>query len=322
MKIAIVGYGNLGKACEKIACESDEFEFVGIFSRRNPNILSSPYGTKFYRQEEIFDFVGKIDVVALCLGSANDLTDSALKIAEKFNTVDSFDTHAKMVEYCNRLDEVARDNDRLCFVGIGWDPGLFSMMRAMFFAVIPNGVTQTFWGRGVSQGHSEAIRRIDGVKDAKQYTIPKDEALEIARRGGGESLSVRDKHLRECYVVAEENADKTRIEYEIKSMPNYFAEYDTIVHFLDEDTFAREHQGMEHGGFVMRNGYCNDKATFLEFSLKLDSNPDFTASVLMRYALANTKLYNEGWRGAKNILDIPVSKILSCDRQKMIKDFV
>lgn len=322
MKIAIVGYGNLGKACEKIACDSDEFELVGIFSRRNPDLLSSSFGTKFYRQEEIFDFEGKIDVVALCLGSANDLTDTALKIAGRFNTVDSFDTHAKMAEYSNQLDEVAKANSRLCFYGIGWDPGLFSMMRAMISAVIPKGITQTFWGRGVSQGHSEAIRRIDGVKDAKQYTIPKDEALEIARSGGGENLSVRDKHLRECYVVAEENTDKARIENEIKSMPNYFADYDTIVHFIDEDTFAREHQGMEHGGFVMRHGYCNDKATFAEFSLKLDSNPDFTASVLMRYAIANAKLHNERWRGAKNILDIPISAILSCDRQKTIKDFV
>ncbi len=322
MKIAIVGYGNLGKACEKIAMESDEFELVGIFSRRDSNKLSSPYGTKFYKQQDIFEFQGKIDVVALCLGSANDLTVNALKIAERFNTVDSFDTHARMVEYSENLDEVARKNGRLCFVGIGWDPGLFSMMRALFTATIPNGVTQTFWGKGVSQGHSEAIRRIDGVKDAKQYTIPKNLALEIARSGGGERLSARDKHLRECYVVADDNADKKRIEEEIKSMPNYFAEYDTVVHFIDEQTFLREHQGMEHGGFVMRHGECNGMSTFGEFSLKLDSNPDFTASVLMRYAIANEKLHKEGWRGAKSILDIPISAILSCDRTKMIKDFV
>lgn len=322
MKIAIVGYGNLGKACEKIAYRSDNFELVGIFTRREPKTLISPYGSKFFRQEEIFDFDGEIDVAVLCLGSANDLTDTALKIAERFNTVDSFDTHARMVEYCSRLDGVARENDRLCFVGIGWDPGLFSMMRAMFSAVIEDGITQTFWGKGVSQGHSEAIRRIEGVKDAKQYTVPKAEALEIARRGGGESLSVRDKHSRECYVVAFDNADKARIEEEIKNMPNYFLEYDTTVHFVDEETFAREHQGMEHGGFVMRNGKCNDMETFAEFSLKLDSNPDFTASVLMRYAVANGKMYNDGERGVKTVLDIPISAILDCDRFKMIKDFV
>lgn len=322
MKIAIVGYGNLGKACEKIAYSSDNFDLVGIFTRRDPKTLTSPYATKFFRQEEIFYFEGKIDVAVLCLGSANDLTDSALKIAEHFNTVDSFDTHARMVEYCNRLDDVARAKNRLCFVGIGWDPGLFSMIRALCSAVIERGITQTFWGKGVSQGHSEAIRRIEGVKDAKQYTVPKAEALEIARSGGGESLSVRDKHSRECYVVACDNADKAHIEEEIKNMPNYFLEYDTTVHFVDEETFTHEHQGMQHGGFVMRHGKCNGKDTFAEFSLKLDSNPDFTASVLMRYAVVNNKMYNEGERGAKTILDIPISAILDCDRLKMIKDFV
>lgn len=310
IRIAIIGYGNLGKACERIAIDSDDMEIFGIFTRREPSVLSSPYGTRFFRQNEIEHYKEEIDVACICTGSANDVTELAVRLAKSFNTVDSFDTHSKMIEYADDMRKSALEGDRLCFIGIGWDPGLFSLMRALFDGVLHDGNTQTFWGRGVSQGHSEAIRRIEGVKDAKQYTVPKDEALHIAREGKGGTLTDRDRHLRECYVVAEEGADKERIKREIVTMPNYFEPYDTIVHFVDENEFKKNHSGIAHAGFVMRSGSVNDKAQALEFSLKLDSNPDFTASVLMAYARANAKLYAAGERGVRTILDIPVSALL------------
>lgn len=322
IKIAIVGYGNLGRACERIACESDEFDLVGIFTRRDPWTLSSPFGSRFYKQSEIFDFDGQIDAVALCTGSANDLTDTAKRIATHFNTVDSFDTHAKMCEYFSDMQEISLENDRLCFIGIGWDPGLFSLMRSLFDGVCETGDTQTFWGRGVSQGHSEAIRRIEGVADAKQYTVPKERAVSLAREGKGKALTARDKHLRECFVVAKDGADRARIEREIKTMPNYFAEYDTVVHFISKEEFERDHSAMGHGGFVVRSGDCKNYNVNMEFSLQLQSNPQFTASVLMAYARANASMFEKGYRGAMSILDVPVGEILKGDRMSKIKKYV
>lgn len=314
IKFAIVGYGNLGRACERIAHDSEDFELVGIFTRRDPESMASPYGTAFYRQSDLERFKGKIDVMALCTGSANDLTDLGKRCAANFNTVDSFDTHARMREYVTDMEKITAEHGTLSFVGIGWDPGLFSLMRAVFGGVLSVGNTQTFWGKGVSQGHSEAIRKIKGVVKGIQYTVPKEDALEKARSGRGESLTTRDKHLRECFVVAAEDADKAEIERSIVTMPNYFAEYDTVVHFITAEEFDRDHNKMPHGGFVLRSGEVNGKQSNLEFSLKLESNPDFTASVLMAYAKANAKMYAEGARGVKTILDIPAVALTSENR--------
>ncbi len=322
IKFAIVGYGNLGKACEKIAMASDDFELVGIFTRRDPSTMQSPFGTQFFKQDEIENFKGKLDVVALCTGSANDLTSLGEKLAKDFNTVDSFDTHAKMGEYVETMNKINLENGTLSFVGIGWDPGVFSIMRALFEGVLNKGNTQTFWGKGVSQGHSEAIRRIDGVADAKQYTIPKDEALVKARSGEGATLTTRDKHLRECFVVAKDGADKACIEKTIKEMPNYFADYDTVVHFISYEEFDREHGGIPHGGFVLRAGEVNGTKDTLEFSLKLESNPDFTSNVLMAYARANAKMRAKGVTGAKTVIDVPVVDLLAGDWIDNVKKFV
>ncbi|MDE6303149.1 MAG: diaminopimelate dehydrogenase [Clostridia bacterium] len=322
IKIAIIGYGNLGKACERIASENDDFEIVGIFTRRDPKSLSSPYGTHFYAQEDIDDFKDVVDVACICTGSANDVTELGVRLASSFNTVDSFDTHAKMGEYFCAMDKAAKESGHLSFVGMGWDPGLFSLARALFFGVLPEGNSQTFWGKGVSQGHSEAIRRIDGVADAKQYTVPKSNAVELAREGKGENLSERDKHFRECYVVAEEGADKKRIEREIVTMPHYFEPYDTKVYFIDKEEIEIFHSGMPHAGFVLRAGEINGTKQSMEFSLKLESNPNFTASVLMAYARANARLFSSGELGAKSILDIPVSALLGANAIDNVSKFV
>ncbi len=310
-KIGIVGYGNLGKACEKIAFEREDMEVVAIFTRRDPKSMSSPFNTIFQRQEDLEFFKGKIDVLLLCTGSANDLTYLGLRAAKTFNTVDSFDTHARMREYVTEMQKTAFSSDHLSFVGIGWDPGLFSLMRALFGAVLTFGNTQTFWGKGVSQGHSEAIRKIEGVEKGIQYTVPKQEALDAARDGRGEALTTRDKHFRECFVVAAENANKAEIERQIKIMPNYFADYDTVVHFISSEEFDLNHKAMPHGGIVMRSGEVNDKHQGLEFKLNLESNPDFTGAVLTTYARTCHKLFSEGQRGAKTILDIPVAAVCS-----------
>ena len=322
IRFAVVGYGNLGKACERIAYESEDFEMVGIFTRRDPATMKSPFGTSFYKQDEIINFKDKVDVLALCTGSANDLTSLGLSLANNFNTVDSFDTHAKMCEYVTGMDKIAKASGHLNFIGIGWDPGLFSLMRTTFLGVLKDGNTQTFWGKGVSQGHSEAVRKLKGVINAVQYTIPKEEAVEKARNGEGASLTTRDKHLRECFVVAEEGADLERIEHEIKTMPNYFADYDTIVHFIDEEEFNRDHKGMPHGGFVLRAGKVNGFNSTLEFDLTLESNPNFTSNVLMNYVRANYKMYNEGYTGAKTVADIPVSMLYQGTREEMLNSII
>ena len=306
INIGIVGYGNVGKACEQIALNDDNINVVGIFTRRNPSELQTKC-KKVYFASDFPKFKGKIDVLILCVGSAFDLTDTALNLAKDFNTVDSFDTHSKMAEYAQNLNSIALNCGRLCYFGIGWDPGIFSLCRALFSNVMPNCDIQTFWGKGVSQGHSEAIRKIDGVLLAKQYTIPKDSALKAAREGQGQSLTVRDKHLRECYVVAKEGANKAVIEDKIKNMPDYFAPYDTIVHFISKEEFEKEHSGSEHGGFVLANGDICSNTCNLELSLNAQSNPLFTASVLIAYAKANALAYQKGDRGAKSMIDIPIS---------------
>ncbi len=322
IKFAVVGYGNLGRACEKIAVNSQDIQIVGVFTRRDPETMSSPYGTKFYRQDDLENFKDKIDVLALCTGSANDLTSLGLKMAKSFNTVDSFDTHAKMFEYVTNMEKAATESGHLSFVGIGWDPGLFSLMRTVFQGVLPDGNTQTFWGKGVSQGHSEAIRKINGVLKGIQYTIPKENALELTRAGKGGNLTTREKHLRECFLVVAENADKTEIERQIKTMPNYFSDYDTVVHFITDEEFEKNHRGMPHGGFVMRSGISNETADSLEFSLKLDSNPDFTANVLMNFVRANVRMFAKGERGARTIVDIPMFELFSGTRQELLEHII
>lgn len=315
IRVGIVGYGNLGKATEKIVNAASDMEAVGIFSRRQ---TSSDLGTPCYFYSELKDFVGKIDVLALCGGSATDIPTQGRELIRMFNTVDSFDTHALIPEYSRDMDAAAKATDHLSVYSAGWDPGLFSLMRLMFESVLPKGNTYTFWGKGVSQGHSEAIRKLDGVKNGKQYTIPKEEALAAVRSGSNPELTVRDKHLRVCYVVAEDGADRDEITRQIVTMPNYFADYDTQVNFIDEETFNTEHSGIPHGGFVIRSGENNGTKHTMEFSLKLESNPDFTASVLVAYLRAGYKLYSEGVRGAKSIFEIPLSYAANIDINEAI----
>ncbi len=322
IKFAVVGYGNLGRACERIAAESKDFELVGIFTRRDPSQMTSPFGTPFFSQDKMADFVGKIDIMALCTGSANDLTDLGKTAIKYFNTIDSFDTHAKMRQYVIDMDNLAKENNHIALVGIGWDPGVFSLMRVIFDGVLSAGDTTTFWGKGVSQGHSEAIRKIAGVKKGIQYTIPKEDALEKARGGEIACLTTRDKHLRECFIVLADGADAESIKEQIVTMPNYFSDYDTIVNFISDEEFDKNHNSIPHGGFVLRSGEVNDTKHTLEFSLKLESNPNFTASVLMNYAKAAIKMYGKGVVGSRTILDIAPIELLDSDRMDTIEHYV
>ncbi len=332
IRIGIVGYGKLGKACEKIALCDENIELVGIFSRRNG--IVSTFGTKIYNQNDLFEqsrqdnickeenkFNGELDVAVLCVGSQGDLEETAAKIAKRFNTVDCFDTHARMSIHMDRMSKIAEKYERLCYVGTGWDPGIFSLLRACFACALKNSKIFTFWGKGVSQGHSEAIRKIDGVLMAKQYTIPKENAMRIAR-ATGEELLERDKHLRECFVVAKEGADKGKIENEIKNMPNYFAGYDTIVHFVDEKYFNEHCKGMEHGGVVIAKGSFDGYDSSCEASLKMQDNPIFTAGIMITYAKANARAYKRGDRGVKSVLDIAMSDLLDGEWIDKIKRFV
>ena len=308
IKVGIVGYGNLGRGVCLAVQKASDMECVGVFTRRNPDSLKIAVDFPVYSINDLTKFKGEIDVLLLCGGSATDLPNTTAELLKDFNTVDSFDTHAKIPEYFAKLDKVAKENGTLSAISIGWDPGLFSIMRMLFGAVLPDGNDYTFWGKGVSQGHSDALRRIDGVKNAIQYTIPKEQALESVRNGLNPNLSTRDKHLRECFVAVKDGADKQKIEQEIKSMPNYFADYDTIVNFVSEEEVATMQKKLSHGGFVFRSGKTTEENSHLvEFSLKLDSNPEFTASVLTAYARAVAKLRKEGKTGCLTVFDIPLS---------------
>ncbi|MEE1053112.1 MAG: diaminopimelate dehydrogenase [Acutalibacteraceae bacterium] len=307
MKIAIYGYGNLGKGVECAVNAASDAELFGVFTRRAPESVKTLSGVKVYPAEDIFNYKDNIDVVIICGGSATDLPKMTPMLAEHFNVIDSFDTHAKIPEHFDNVDKSAKNSNHTALISAGWDPGMFSINRLYASAVLPDGKDYTFWGKGVSQGHSDAIRRIDGVKDAKQYTVPIESALEAVRSGSNPELTTRQKHLRECYVVAEEGADKERIEKEIKTMPNYFADYDTTVHFISEEELLRDHSGIPHGGFVIRSGKTGingENNHVIEYSLKLDSNPEFTASVLVAYARAVNKLYIRGDYGCKTVFDI------------------
>ncbi len=308
IKVGIVGYGNLGRGVCLAVDKAKDMECVGVFTRRDPQSLKLAVNFPVYSIHDLRNFKGKIDVLLLCGGSATDLPNTTAELLRDFNTVDSFDTHAKIPEYFAKLDRVAKENGTLSAISIGWDPGLFSIMRMLLGAVLPDGNDYTFWGKGVSQGHSDAIRRINGVKNGIQYTIPKDEALESVRSGLNPNLSTREKHLRECFVAVEEGADKQLIESQIKNMPNYFADYDTIVNFVTDEEVKEMQKKLSHGGFVFRSGKTTEENSHLvEFSLKLDSNPEFTASVLTAYARAISKLAKEGKTGCLTVFDIPLS---------------
>ncbi len=306
IKIAICGYGNLGKGIESEISKSKDMCLVGIFTRRDPKNLKVNSDVPVININEINEWKDKIDVMIMCGGSATDLPNQVPEMAKIFNTVDSFDTHAKIPEYFNIVNESAKVNNKTSIISGGWDPGMFSLIRTYSNAILPEGKTYTFWGKGLSQGHSDAIRRIEGVKNAVQYTIPIEESMEKVRKGENPELSTSEKHLRECFVVAEEGANLDKIEKEIKTMPNYFSDYNTTVHFISEEELKKNHSKMAHGGFVIHSGKTGkENKHVIEYSLKLDSNPEFTASVLIALARANYRLNKKGEYGAKTILDIP-----------------
>ncbi len=305
IRIGIVGYGNLGKGVEKAISQNNDLELVAIFTRRSPE--SIPTQAKIVSLSEIISYKGKVDVMILCGGSLTDLPEQVLEISANFNTVDSFDTHAKIPEYFAKVEKCTKANDTLSLISTGWDPGLFSMARLLGESILPQGETYTFWGKGLSQGHSDAIRRLEGVKNAVQYTIPIEAALEKVRAGENPILATAEKHERVCYVVANEGADITKIEREIKTMPNYFSDYNTTVHFISEEELNRNHNKMPHGGIVMRTGQTGDTNNQrIEFNLTLDSNPEFTSSVLVAYSRAISKMAKEGKTGACTVFDIPL----------------
>ena len=306
IRIGIVGYGNLGRGVETAVNATEDCELVALFTRRDPSTIKTRTGIPVYKMEDAVKMQDKIDVMVLCGGSANDLPEQTPELAKYFNVIDSFDTHAKIPEHFARVDASCKESGKVGIISVGWDPGMFSLNRCYGQAVLPNGNDYTFWGKGVSQGHSDAIRRIPGVKNAKQYTIPVDEALESVRAGENPQLSTRQKHTRECFVVAEEGADLEAIENEIKTMPNYFADYDTTVTFITAEEMKRDHSGMPHGGFVIRTGKtAGGAAQSIEYSLKLGSNPEFTGSILVACARAAVKMSRGGQVGARTMLDIP-----------------
>lgn len=308
LKIGIYGYGNLGKGVEAAVKLNDDAELVGVFTRRDPSSVKiRTAGVGVYHSDELANFKDKIDVLIICGGSATDLPEMTPALAKDFNVVDSFDTHAKIPEHFERVDDAAKIGGKIALISCGWDPGLFSLARIYMNSVLPVGNDYTFWGRGVSQGHSDAIRRIKGVRDARQYTVPVEAAVEAVRNGENPKLTTREKHTRECFVVAEDGADLAYIENEIKTMPNYFADYDTTVHFISAEEMAQNHSKLPHGGSVIRSGktgFDKENNHVCEFSLKLDSNPEFTGSVLVAYARAIKKMYDRGDRGCKTVFDV------------------
>lgn len=308
MKVAIYGYGNLGRGVECALAQNEDMELVCVFSRRPPETVKIlTEGVPVLPAEKAPEMKNEIDVMILCGGSATDLPVQSPKMAELFNIVDSFDTHAKIPEHFEAVDAAAKKSGKTAMISVGWDPGMFSLNRLYAGAVLPDGQDYTFWGKGVSQGHSDAIRRVKGVKDGKQYTVPIESALEAVRSGQNPELSAREKHLRECYVVAEEGADLEQIEHDIKTMPNYFSDYDTTVHFISQEELDEKHSGIPHGGFLIRSGKTGknkEHGHIIEYRLKLDSNPEFTASVLVAYARAVERMNREGMTGCKTVFDI------------------
>ena len=326
IRTAIFGYGNLGKGVELAIRNNPDFNLVGIFTRRDPESVKiyTP-GVKVYPAEKVFSMKDEIDVLIICSGSATDLPKQTPELAAYFNVIDSFDTHANIPVHFEKTDAAAKAAGKIAIISVGWDPGMFSLNRLYSACILPDGKDYTFWGKGVSQGHSDAIRRVPGVKNGKQYTVPVPEALEAVRSGKNPELTTSQKHTRECFVVAEDGADKAEIERQIKTMPNYFDEYNTTVNFITEEELAEKHGGIPHGGFVIRcgkTGLNNENSHIIEYSLKLDSNPEFTASVLVAYARAAYRLSKEGFSGCKTVFDIAPSYLSIYSSEELRKHFL
>ncbi len=322
-RIGIFGYGNLGRGVESAIRQNFDTELVAVFTRRAPeSVKLRTQGVPVMSADALESMTDKIDVLILCGGSATDLPEQTPKLARRFSVIDSFDTHARIPEHFARVDEAAREGGNIALISAGWDPGMFSIMRTYASAILPEGEDYTFWGKGVSQGHSDAIRRIEGVLDAKQYTIPVQTALDAVRSGSEPKLTTRQKHTRECFVVAQEGADLALIEQQIKTMPNYFADYDTTVHFISMEELKRDHSGIPHGGFVIRSGRTGlekENTHIIEYSLRLDSNPEFTSSVIVAYARAVMRMKSEGMRGAKTVLDVPPAYLSQLSPEELRK---
>ena len=308
IKVGLYGYGNIAKGVECAVKQNADMVISCVFTRRDPATVKTISGAPVYNTNDILDHKNDVDILVMCGGSATDLPEQTPAMARYFNVVDSFDTHKKIPEHFENVDKAAKEGSKVAIISVGWDPGMFSLNRLFGSCILPDGADYTFWGKGVSQGHSDAIRRVEGVIDARQYTIPVDEALDAVRSGSQPELTTRQKHTRECFVVAEDGADKERITRDIVTMKNYFDEYDTTVHFISQEELDRDHKGIPHGGFVIRTGKTGvnlEHNHVIEYSLKLDSNPEFTASVITAYARAAYKLYKEGACGCKTVFDIP-----------------
>ena len=323
IKVGIAGYGNLGRGVELALQQNEDMELAGIFTRRDPkSLVPQTPGAKVFALADAPSMQAEIDVMILCGGSATDLPEQTPKYAKLFNVVDSFDTHARIPEHFDDVDAAAKESGHVGIISVGWDPGMFSLNRMYANAILPDGHDYTFWGKGVSQGHSDAIRRIEGVKDGKQYTIPVEAALEAVRNGENPVLTARQKHTRECFVVLEDGADAAKVEEEIKTMPNYFADYDTTVHFISEEELKRNHSKIPHGGFVIRTGktgWEQENSHVIEYSLKLDSNPEFTSSVIVAYARAAYRMSQEGQSGCKTVFDIAPAYLSAKDGAELRK---
>ena len=323
IKLGILGYGNLGRGVENAMKFNKDMELCAIFTRRNPETVKVNSNTPVVSVNDIEQWKDKLDVLIICGGSATDLPVQTPKYAEMFNVIDSFDTHARIPEHFANVDKTAKKSGKVAIISLGWDPGMFSLNRLFGNVLLPNGKDYTFWGKGISQGHSDAIRRIKGVKNAKQYTIPVEEALKSVRNGENPELTTRQKHTRECFVVLEEGADPKQIEHEIVTMPNYFSDYDTTVHFISEEELIKNHSGIPHGGFVIRTGETSvGTKHVIEYSLKLDSNPEFTSSVLVAYARACYRLNKEGQSGCKTIFDIAPAYLTNKTNEELISSML
>mgnify|MGYP000895183826 FL=1 len=323
IKIGILGYGNLGRGVECAVKQNDDMELVAVFTRRNPEDVKILTETAVVcNVADVEDWKDRIDVMIICGGSATDLPKQTPVYAKMFNVIDSFDTHARIPEHFANVDAAAKEGGHVGIISVGWDPGMFSLNRLYANAILPDGNDYTFWGKGVSQGHSDAIRRVEGVKDGKQYTIPVEAALEAVRNGENPELTTRQKHTRECFVVLEEGADAAKVEETIKNMPNYFADYDTTVHFISEEELKRDHSGIPHGGFVIRSGktgWNDENNHVIEYSLKLDSNPEFTSSVIVAYARAAYRMSQEGQKGCKTVFDVAPAYLSALDGAELRK---
>ncbi|MBQ7077947.1 MAG: diaminopimelate dehydrogenase [Lachnospiraceae bacterium] len=324
MKIGIVGYGNIGRGIEAAIKQNKDAELVAVFTRRDPaTVKVATKGVPVYSVNEIEKKAKDFDILVMCGGSRSDLPKQTPEYVKYCNVIDTFDTHPKIPEHFANVDKAATASNHVALISCGWDPGLFSLNRLIGSAVLPNGVDYTFWGKGVSEGHSDAIRRIKGVKDAKEYTIPVDKALKAVRAGETPELTVRDKHVRDCYVVLEEGVNESAVEHEIKTMPDYFADYDTMVHFISQEEFDKNHKAMPHGGSVFRTGVSdNNNKSIIEFNLKLDSNPEFTASVVIAYARAVCRMAKEGQKGCKTIFDVPPAYLLDMTSEEIRKQLL